>query len=88
FSTIITAEHKENYYLIDPSVHDSQHGFKLILRGRNNRFKRGEFYKNINNSIIVLKRENTGEILGRFNPLPWMKIMGKIKKFMPALFFH
>ncbi|CAG8502161.1 15138_t:CDS:2 [Racocetra fulgida] len=91
FSTIINAEHvKEILSWINPSSHDD-YELKLILRGsdRKDGFKKSTFYnkcKDKDNTVIVLKVEKTGEILGGYNPLKWERIIGRKYKETDASF--
>ncbi|RIB10460.1 kinase-like domain-containing protein [Gigaspora rosea] len=72
FSTVITAEHEEEIISwIDPSSSCIKH-LKLILRGSRDGFTKSIFYekcRNIDKTVIVLKVQVTGEILGGYNPL-------------------
>ncbi|CAG8444534.1 2545_t:CDS:2 [Scutellospora calospora] len=90
FSTIITAEHvKEIISWIDPSPQDVQHELKLIFRGSRDGFKASDFYnkcKDIVDTIIVLKAQKTGEILGGYNPLNWKEIKRRKYKETDASF--
>ncbi|CAG8449095.1 765_t:CDS:2 [Dentiscutata heterogama] len=80
-SKIITNEHiKEIISWISPLPYDSKHELKLILRGSRDGFEKTTFYnkcKIMDNTIIILKVLETGEIFGGYNPLTWKVIKGK-----------
>ncbi|RHZ60895.1 hypothetical protein Glove_350g36 [Diversispora epigaea] len=79
FSDIITDEHaleisswinklETNY------IEDNPYEFKLLARGSRDGFDVSTIYNicdKISNTVIILKVEGTGEILGGYNPLEW-----------------
>ncbi|RIB24387.1 hypothetical protein C2G38_2284120 [Gigaspora rosea] len=82
FSTVINEEHaaeiaswidkKANPY----SIEDNPYEFKLLLRGTRDGFTPDTFWKLCDkqeNTIVVVKVNNTDEILGGYNPTQWDK---------------
>ncbi|CAG8782470.1 2048_t:CDS:1, partial [Racocetra persica] len=73
-STLITIEHAFEIasQIFQPQYYDRiPSKFKLLFRNRGG-FDRKVFFdkcRNINDTIILLKVEGTGEILGGYNPL-------------------
>ncbi|RHZ78483.1 hypothetical protein Glove_164g53 [Diversispora epigaea] len=78
-SNIITDEHAlEISSWIDkketPYIENNPYEFKLLVRGSRDGFDVKTIYNicdKVSNTVIVLKVEGTGEILGGFNPLEW-----------------
>ncbi|RHZ78605.1 hypothetical protein Glove_159g19 [Diversispora epigaea] len=73
-SDIITNEHAlEISSRIDrreiPYIENNPYEFQLLVRGSRNEFD----VNKVSKTIIILKVEGTGEILGRFNPFEWDK---------------
>ncbi|RIB01389.1 hypothetical protein C2G38_2127750 [Gigaspora rosea] len=80
FSTVINDEHLSTIASwIDKlttkySVNDIPYDFKLLLRGSKNGFTTESFWNLCNNKtnvIIVMKVNDTNEILGGYNPIGW-----------------
>ncbi|RHZ53150.1 hypothetical protein Glove_450g22 [Diversispora epigaea] len=78
-SNIITNEHAlEISSWIDkkeiPYIENNPYEFKLLVRGSRDGFDVYTFYNicdKVSKTIIILKVEGTGEILGGYNPLEW-----------------
>ncbi|RHZ77130.1 hypothetical protein Glove_185g50 [Diversispora epigaea] len=94
-SNIITDEHaleisswiddKETSY-----IKNNPYEFKLLVRGSRDGFHVKTIYdvcNKVSNTVIVLKVENTGEILGGFNPLEWINNISQLKKTQGSFVF-
>ncbi|RHZ72849.1 hypothetical protein Glove_236g66 [Diversispora epigaea] len=87
-SNIITNEHVlEISSWIDkketPYVGNHPYEFKLLARGSRDGFHVGTIYNicdRVANTIIILKVEGTGEILGGYNPLEWENNIDRCKE--------
>ncbi|RIB24388.1 hypothetical protein C2G38_2031931 [Gigaspora rosea] len=82
FSTVINEEHAAEIAswidkkAIPYSIKDNPYEFKLLLRGTRDGFNVATFWKLCDkqeNTIVVMKVNNTDEILGGYNPTQWDK---------------
>ncbi|RHZ71634.1 hypothetical protein Glove_256g106 [Diversispora epigaea] len=94
-SDIITNEHAlEISSWIDreenPYIENNPYEFKLLVRGSRDGFDVKTIYNicdKISKTIIILKVEGTGEILGGYNPLEWENNNSQLKKTKDSFVF-
>ncbi|RHZ77142.1 hypothetical protein Glove_185g31 [Diversispora epigaea] len=94
-SNIITNEHtleisswidkKESSY-----IENYPYDFELLVRGSRDGFDVNTIYNicdKVANTVIILKLEGTGEILGGYNPLEWDNILNQRKQIEDSFIF-
>ncbi|RHZ77459.1 hypothetical protein Glove_177g85 [Diversispora epigaea] len=94
-SNIITNEHAlEISSWIDrkeiPYIENNPYEFKLLVRGSRDGFDVNTIYNicdKVSKTIIILKVEGTGEILGGYNPLEWENNNDRWKKTKDSFIF-
>ncbi|RHZ65613.1 hypothetical protein Glove_313g49 [Diversispora epigaea] len=93
-SSLITSEHElEISSWIDkketPYIENNPYEFQLLVRGSRDGFDVKTIYNicdKVANTVIILKVEGTGEILGGYNPLEWEN-NNLLKKTQDSLIF-